>query len=83
MLLLNVWSNTSDRNIRKLQGIQNFVARIVSGTWKYDHITPVYVLKELRWIPVKLYYREAIMAFKCMTGTAATYLSSQFVCTTL
>ena len=73
-----VWSNT-DRNIRKLQGIQNFAARIVSGTRKYDHITPV--LKELRWIPVqlKLYYREAIMAFKCMTGAAPTYLSSQFV----
>ena len=53
-----VWSNTTDRNIRKLQGIQNFAARIISGTRKYDHITPV--LKELRWIPVKLqlYYRE-------------------------
>jgi hypothetical protein len=65
--------------MRKLQGIQNFAARIVSGTRKYDHITPV--LKELRWIPVqlKLYYREAIMAFKCMTGAAPTYLSSQFV----
>jgi hypothetical protein len=74
-----VWSNTSDRNIRKLQGIQNFAARIVSGTRKYDHITPV--LKELRGIPVqlKLYYREAIMAFKCMTGAAPNYLSSQFV----
>ena len=74
-----VWSNTTDRNIRKLQGIQNFAARIISGTRKYDHITPV--LKELRWIPVKLqlYYREAIMAFKCMTGTAPSYLSSQFV----
>ena len=47
-----VWSNTTDRNIRKLQGIQNFAARIISGTRKYDHITPV--LKELRWIPVKL-----------------------------
>ena len=74
-----VWSSITDRNVRKLQGIQNFAARIISGTRKYDHITPV--LKELRWIPVRLqlYYREAIMAFKCMTGTAPTYLSSQFV----
>ena len=74
-----VWSNTTDRNIRKLQGIQNFTARIISGTRKYDHITPV--LKELQWIPVKLqlYYLVAIMAFKCMTGTAPSYLSSQFV----
>ena len=74
-----VWSNTTDRNVRKLQGIQNFAARIISGTRKYDHITPVF--KELQWMPVKLqlYYREAIMVFKCMTGTASTYLSSQFV----
>ena len=74
-----VWSNTTDQNVQKLQGIQNFAARIISGTRKYDHITPV--LKEIRWIPVKLqlYYREAIMAFKCITGTASTCLSSQFV----
>ena len=74
-----VWSSTTDWNVRKLQGIQNFAARNISGTRKYDHTTPV--LKELRWIPVKLqaYYREAIMAFKRITGTAPTYLSSQFV----
>ena len=41
-----VWSSITGRNVRKLQGIQNFAARIVSGTRKYDHITPV--LKELR-----------------------------------
>ena len=40
-----VWSSITDRNVRKLQGIQNFAARIISGTRKYDHITPV--LKEL------------------------------------
>ena len=74
-----VWSSTTDRNVRKLQEIQNFAARIISGTRKYDNTT--LVLKELRWIPVKLqlYYREAIMTFKCITGTAPTHLSAQFV----
>ena len=39
-----------------------------SNTNKYDHVTPV--LKNLRWLPVKtnLYFKEAVMAFKCMTG---------------
>ena len=46
----NVQANTSKRNICRLQSIQNFAARIATGTRKYDHITPV--LKELKWLPV-------------------------------
>ena len=38
-------------------------------------------LEELRWLPVasELFYRDAIMAFKCMSGCAPEYLSSQFI----
>ena len=51
---------------------------MVTRAQKYDHITPC--LKELKWLPVasELYYHNAIMAFKCMTGCAPEYLSSQF-----
>ena len=75
----SVWSNTTDKNICKLQSIQNYAARIIYGRRKYDHVTPI--LRELRCIPVKsqLYYRDAILAFKCMTEMAPTYLSSQFL----
>ncbi|CAH3187795.1 unnamed protein product, partial [Porites evermanni] len=61
-------SNTSANNIRQLQGVQNFAHRIVSGTRKFDHVSPA--LKDLRWIPAKshLYLRDAILAFKSMTG---------------
>ena len=72
----SVWSNTSASNIRKLQGVQNFAARIVSGTRKFDHVSPA--LKDLRRIPVKshLYLWSAILAFKSMTGEVPSYLSS-------
>ena len=75
----NVWANTTSKNIRKLQAVQNFACRIVSGAKKFDHVTPL--LKRLSWLPVKdqLYYRQAIMAFKCMTGQAPKYLTSQFI----
>ena len=75
----SVWSNTSSSNIRKLQGVQNFAARIVFGTRKFDHVSPA--LKDLRWIPLKshLYLREAILAFKSMTGQVPNYLSSNFI----
>ena len=75
----NVWANTSKCNINKLQAVQNFACRIVSGARKYDHTTPI--RKELNWLPVanQLYYCSATMAFKCMTGHAPEYLSSKFL----
>ena len=74
----SLWSSTSCINKGRLQGVQNFAARVVSKSRKFDHITPV--LKDQRWIPVKshLYYRDALLAFKCMNNCAPDYLSSQF-----
>ena len=48
-----VWANTSDSNIKKLQLVQNFAARIITGTWKFDHITPY--LQQLGWLSVRPY----------------------------
>ena len=58
--------------------VQNFAARIITGTRKFDHITPA--LRDLRWLRVKqrLFFCDAVMAFKCMTGEAPHYLSDQF-----
>ena len=36
----SVRANTTDKNIMKLQLVQNFAARIILGINKYDHITP-------------------------------------------
>ena len=47
----SVWSNTSQSNIAKLQAVQNFACRIVSGAKKYVHVTPI--LRQLNWLPVK------------------------------
>ena len=73
-----VWSSASQSNIVKLQAVQNFACRIVSGAQKYDHVTPI--LRQLNWLPVKqhIYYRDSIMAFKCMNCLVPEYLSDQF-----
>ena len=72
----NVWANTSNRNMRKLQSCQNYACRLISGVKKYDHISPL--LKELNWLPVEnlIYLRSVTLAFKCMTGSAPDYLAS-------
>ena len=63
----NVWANCSKLNIEKLQSVQNFACRIVSGIRKYDHVTPE--LKRL----CQLYYRNVLLAFKCMNGRAPEF----------
>ena len=61
-----VWSNTSKKNISKLQKVQNFACRIITGKREFDHIT--LVLRELRWLPVTsfLKYTLGVLAFKCV-----------------
>ena len=46
-----------------LQAVQNFAARIICGSRKFDHVTPL--LKELHWLPVKtqLYLRDTVLVF--------------------
>ena len=74
----SVWSGTSKANIAKLQLVQNFAARLLSGKKKFDHITPT--LKHLKLLPVYdlLYIRDAVQMYKCMNGLAPSYLSELF-----
>ena len=66
----NAWVNRSRNNIQELQAVQEFACHILSGTCKYNHITPF--VKELSLIPVgsEPFYRSAIMALKCTSGCA-------------
>lgn len=75
----SVRSNTTETNITKLQSVQNFAVRIVSDSKTYDHVSSV--LKRLKWLPVytNLYFRDTVMAFKCMRGIAQEYLGNKFI----
>ena len=63
-----------DRQLDKLQRIQNIAARIVSGTNKYDHIPPV--LKALHWLPIqyRVRYKINLLTFRALSGEAPPYL---------
>jgi hypothetical protein len=66
----------SNANIRKLQRVQNSLARLVTGTRKFDHITPV--LKKLHWLPIssRITYKIATLTRKILTTGQPSYLSS-------
>lgn len=65
----------SDGLLAKLQTVQNAAARVVTGTRKFDHITPV--LHQLHWLPVRqrITFKLAMITFKCLRGLAPSYLA--------
>ena len=64
----------SEGLILKLQRVQNNAARMITGTKKYDHITPV--LRDLHWLQIKqrIQFKVLLLVYKCIRGTAPSYL---------
>ena len=74
----SMWASTTKKNIARLQKVQNFPARIVTGARKYDYITPI--LKELHWLPVakQLEVRDTLVDFKWIKGLAPPSMCNKF-----
>ena len=47
----SLYSGISQTNLSKLQRIQNSLARVITNSSKYQHITSI--LKKLHWLPIK------------------------------
>ena len=58
----SLYHGLPDYLIQKLQYVQNSAARLLTGSCKFEHITPI--LKHLHWLPV----RQRII-FKILTIT--------------
>ncbi len=60
--------------LHKLQRVQNHAARVISGTKKYEHISPV--LQSLHWLPIeqRIIYKTLLLTFKSLNGLAPSYL---------
>jgi hypothetical protein len=60
--------------LHKLQSIQNAAARLLTGTGKYEHITPV--LCQLHWLPIsfRIQYKVLLLVYKTLHGLAPQYL---------
>ena len=68
-------AGTSEKNIAKLQVIQNHAAKLIKRKKKHDHATPI--REELHWLPVRerIIYKTAVMCYKCLNDRAPNYLS--------
>jgi len=66
----------SDSLLHRLQSVQNAAARLVTGTRRCDHITPV--LRQWHWLPVRQRIHFKIAGrwiFQALTGQAPPYLA--------
>jgi hypothetical protein len=62
----------------RLQSVLNAAARLVYGSRKYDHVTPL--LRDLHWlrVPERITFRLAVLAYRCQNGLAPQYLADEF-----
>ena len=69
----------SVEQLKRLQSVQNAAARLISGTRKFDHISPV--LRDLHWLPVakRITYKLAMLVHKCLNGCAPSYLADECI----
>ena len=61
-------------HIMKLQRIQNAAARLVTGTPRFCHVTPL--LFHLHWLAIsyRIKFKILLLTFKCLYGQAPNYL---------
>jgi uncharacterized protein YlzI (FlbEa/FlbD family) len=76
-----IWSSTSEKNLNKLQRLQNSSARIVEGCFDYVNTRGHDIVRNLGWPDLndRWYYLLAGLIFKCINGIAPRYLSDQIV----
>ena len=72
-----LWGFRQDQ-VRKLQYVHNSAARLLKGSRKHKHITPV--LRDLHWLPVHERIRfKLLLPFKCLNQLASSYLSDLLI----
>ncbi len=65
--------------INRLKLLQNTAARIITGTPRRSHITPVLI--QLHWLPIpqRIEFKILLLTFKCLIGIGPCYLSELLV----
>ena len=63
-----------DAQLQKLQLVQNAAARLVTGTHRREHITPV--LFALHWLPIRqrIQFKLLLLVYRCIHQLAPAYL---------
>lgn len=63
--------------LKWLQSVMNSAARLVLGSSRYDHVTPL--LRQLHWLMAveRIDFKLALLVDKCQHGAAPSYLADE------
>ena len=66
-------------DIAKLQRVQNAAARLVTGSKRSEHITPI--LRNLHWLPVyqRIKFKTALLVYKALNDMSPNYIKELIV----
>ena len=66
----SVWCHTKKSNINKLQRVQNYAARIITGNFDYLNTNSIDLIRSLRWANVqeRCDYFTAVLMYKAIHG---------------
>jgi len=58
----------ANQSLVKLQSVLNAAAQLIFLLRKFDFVTPL--IRELHWLsfPERIYYKLALLVFKCLNG---------------
>ena len=74
----SLYSGISQKNLKKLQRIQNSLEPVITNTSKYQHITPT--LKKQHWLPIKQRIDYKLLSSNVQnTNKSTTYISFTIV----
>ena len=61
--------------VNRLQTVQNAAARLITGSKKRDHITPI--LYSLHWLPVnfRIHFKILVLVFRALHEQAPSYIT--------
>lgn len=70
----SLYSGINQSSLARLQLVQNAAARLLTGTRRRDHITPI--LASLHWLPVifRINFKILLFVFKALSGVAPSYI---------
>ena len=71
----SLYTGISHSSLSRLQLVQNAAARLLTGTRKRDHISPI--LASLHWLPVRFRvdFKVLLFVFKALSGQAPSYIT--------
>ena len=74
-----LYYNLPKKSLLKLQKVQNYAARILTNTRRFEHITPI--LRELHWLPItdRIKFKILVTTYKCINGQSPKYLKDLLI----